>query len=114
MHELLDEPAFAHDEDAIGQAEHLGKLGGDHQDRDAFAGELVEQAVHLGFRADVDPARRLVDDQQRRVAAQPFRQHDLLLVAAGERADRVGQASVLDLELDRPVGRERPSPSIRG
>ena len=31
--ELGDEPALAHDEDAVGDAEHLGQLGGDHQDR---------------------------------------------------------------------------------
>ena len=55
--------------DAVGHAEHLGQLRRDHQHRHALAGELGEQPVHLGLRADVDPARRLVDDQQRRAAA---------------------------------------------
>ena len=55
-----------HDEDAVGHAEHLGQLGGDHQDRDALPGELGEQPVHLGLGADVDAAGRLVDDQQPR------------------------------------------------
>ena len=46
-----------------------GQLGGDHQDRDALSpAQLLEQAVHLRLRADVDAAGGLVDDQQRRLA----------------------------------------------
>ena len=55
--------ALAHDEHAVGHAEHLGQLGRDHEDRDALAGELGEQAVHLGLGAHVDAAGRLVDDE---------------------------------------------------
>ena len=112
VRELRDEAAFAHDEDAVGEAQDLGKLGGDHQDRDALAGELVEQPVDLGLRADVDPARRLVDDEQRGAAAQPLREHDLLLVAARERAHRVREAAVLDLQPERPVGGRSVAPSV--
>ena len=43
-----------------------------------------QQPVHLGLRADVDAARRLVDDQHLRLGREPLRQHDLLLVAAGQ------------------------------
>ena len=42
------------------------------------------------------------------LAAQPLGQHDLLLVAAGQPGHRVDQAPVLEVEPDRPVGRERP------
>src|SRR3954447_19247821 len=35
------------DQDPVCHAEHLGQLGGDHQDRQTLAGELGEQAVHL-------------------------------------------------------------------
>ena len=41
------------------------------------------------------------------LAAEPFGQHDLLLVAARKHGHRVGQAAVLDLQPGRPVGGER-------
>ena len=48
---------------------------------------LVQQVVHLDLGADVDAARRLVDDQDLRPQREPARQHDLLLIAAGEVGD---------------------------
>ena len=48
--------------------------------------ELVDQLVDLDLGADVDTARRLVEDQQPGVRRQPLADHDLLLVAAGEGA----------------------------
>ena len=101
------EAALAHDEHAVGEGEDLGQLGGDDQDGHAVAGQLGEQAVDLGLGADVDPAGRLVDDEQRRLAGQPLGQHDLLLVAAREQRDRAGDPAVLDLEALGPVGGER-------
>ena len=87
--ELAGQPALVHDEHAVGHAEHLGQLARDHQHRDAAPGELGEQPVDLGLRADVDAARRLVDDQHLRLGREPLREHDLLLVAAREEPDRV-------------------------
>ena len=104
--ELGDEPALAHDEDPVGDAQHLGQLGRDHQDRDPLAGQLVEQPVHLRLRADVDAARGLVDEQQRRTAAEPLGEHDLLLVPARERGRRVRELPVLELKPLSPVGGE--------
>ena len=40
--------------------------------------------VDLELGADVDAARRLVEDEDRRLGHQPLGEHDLLLVAAGE------------------------------
>ncbi len=51
-------------------------------------GELADHGVHLGLGADVDAARRLVEDEQRGLRVQPLAQHHLLLVAAGELGDR--------------------------
>ncbi len=82
------DPPVAHHGDAVGHPEDLLHLGGDHDDRLALVGELVEQVVDLLLRADVDAPGGLVEDQDVAVALQPLGQHDLLLVAAGEVADR--------------------------
>src|SRR5580704_574121 len=80
---LADQPALAHHQDPVTDAEHLGQLRGDHQDRDSVSREFRKQPVYLGLCGDVDAPGRLVHDQQARVAPKPLRQHDLLLVAAG-------------------------------
>ena len=46
------------------------------------AGQLEHELVDFGLRADVDSARRLVEEKDARVAKQPFREHDLLLRTA--------------------------------
>ena len=51
-------------------------------------GEDAHQVVDLALRADVDAARRLVEDDHPRPHRQPFGEHDLLLVAARQGADR--------------------------
>src|SRR5580704_13141533 len=80
---LTDQPTLAHHQDPVTDAEHLGQLRGDHQDRDSVSREFRKQPVYLGLCGDVDAPGRLVHDQQARVAPKPLRQHDLLLVAAG-------------------------------
>ena len=52
-----------------------------------------EQMVNLDLGADVDAARRLVDDQHLRPQRQPARQHHLLLIAAGEVGDELLRGS---------------------
>ena len=49
--------------------------------------ELAQPRVDLALGADVDAARRLVEQQQPRLAEHFLGEHDLLLVAAGQRAD---------------------------
>ena len=53
--------------------------------------------VDLVLGADVDAARRLVEDQHLGVGEQPLRQHHLLLVAAGQVADRLVDAGRADV-----------------
>ena len=55
--------ALAHHDDAVAHRQHLGEVGGDHDDGDAVAGEVVDQLVDIGLGADVDPAGRLVEDR---------------------------------------------------
>ena len=72
--------------------EDLLHLAGDHDDRDPAFGQRPDQRVDLAAGADVDAAGRLVEQQHPAVAHQPPGQHDLLLVAAGQRAHRTGDA----------------------
>ncbi len=81
------DPALAQDEDAVTHADQLGQLGGDENDREALAREIGDQRVDLGLGLHVDALRRLVQDQHPGRCRQPLRQHDLLLIAAGEGPD---------------------------
>ena len=64
--------------------------------------ELHHQPVDLLLAADVDPVRGLVEDEDVGAGVEPLRQHDLLLVAAGQVADGVLHVGDLDLQpLDR-------------
>ena len=54
-----------------------------------LGGEVDHQTVDLLLGADVDAVRGLVEDEHAGARLEPLREHDLLLVAAGEGADRV-------------------------
>ena len=71
---------------ARAQPGQLRELGRDHHDAEPRGGQLADHAVDLGLGADVDAARRLVEQQHPAAAQQPAREHDLLLVAAGQLA----------------------------
>ena len=125
-HDLAGHPALAHGDDAVRQRQHFRQFGRNHDDGDAGARHLEQQIVHLDLGADIDAARRLVDDQHAGPQRQPARQHHLLLVAAGEVADdlvRRGHADVEELAvfLDQLVflgiadeDAERADPVMRG
>ena len=54
-----------------------------------WRGEIGDDRVDLGLGLHVDALGRLVQDQHARLGRQPLRQHDLLLVAAGQGLDRL-------------------------
>src|SRR5258708_7802987 len=62
--------AAAHHRDGIADAEQLGDVRADHDHRLALGSELADQAVDLGFGADVDAAGRLVEEQDPRPVMQ--------------------------------------------
>ena len=76
----------------------LVDFGGQHDDRQAGRGELAEQRVDVLLGADVDAARRVVEQEHLRVGGQGAGDDDLLLVTAGQRGDRVLVAAEPDLE----------------
>ena len=62
------------------------------------AREAIDQLVDFELGADVDAARRLVEQQHLRLGQQRLAEHDLLLVAAGQRAAGP-RAESLDAQL---------------
>ncbi len=111
--QLADDAPRAKDEDAGREVEHLGHLARDQHDGTACGGELVDERVNLRLGADVDAARRLVEDQHGASRGEPLRQHDLLLVAARQRGGRRVEPRRLDPEaleerLRPPAVRPRP------
>ena len=82
--QLAGDAAVLHHEDAVGHADHLGQLARHHQHGDALGGQCAHELVDRVLRADVDAAGGLVHEDDPRPRCQPAREHDLLLVAAGE------------------------------
>ena len=108
----LDRAVIEH-QHAIAAADQLVIVGRIEDDRRALVGETPEQLIEFLLGADVDAARRIVEKDDARVAHQPFGDHHLLLVAAGQRADRDIQPGRADAEqLDHLV--EQPVFRLRG
>src|SRR5262249_19598404 len=85
--------ALPEDEDPVHQPQEHVDLGRQHHDRDTGAGGLEQHLVDVALRAEVDAARRVVEEQDRRLRRQPPGRHDLLLVTAAEGRDQVAVPS---------------------
>jgi hypothetical protein len=93
-------------------AETFADLGGRIDHREPVGGAFGEQSKHLGLGADVDAAARLVQQDHLRVGGQHLADHDLLLIAAGERPDRRAAAGGLDMNIaDRIVDQRLLAPA---
>ena len=122
MRTALDDPAVVEDHDLIGVADGREPVG----DRECGAAlrELVECLLNRVFGLRVERARRLVQDEDRRVAKDRASDRDALLLTAREavaaladngvvalrqRSDQVIDARRPRCGLDLLVGRLRPS-----
>jgi hypothetical protein len=85
--EETGDPAFMHDHDAVAHAENLGHLRRDHHHGDAPARDFGDEAVDFCLGADIDAARRFVEDEDLRIGQQPAADQRLLLVAARQVLD---------------------------
>ena len=90
------------DEHAVAQSFELESVGRHDDDRRALIRDVAENPVDLHARADVDSGSRLFGEDQRRLGKERSGEHDLLLVAARERADVGIDASALDGQI-RPL-----------
>ena len=77
------------------------------EDRQAFARQFAHELVHRRLRADVDALGRLVENEDARVRSEPFADDDLLLVAAGQLAQRLLPVRRLDREARAECSRRR-------
>ena len=80
----------------------LVELDRDQQHRLAAVAHVDQPPVDELDGADIDAARRLADDQHARVLLHLARQHDLLLVAAGEIGGlqpRIGRPDVVEFAI---------------
>src|SRR3954451_7986698 len=84
--DLPGDMSRAHHDDAVADADDLGQVGRNDENRGARLREIVDDRIDLGLGADIDTARRLVEDQDFRADREQPRQQYFLLVAAGEPA----------------------------
>src|SRR5262245_44915217 len=61
---LAGDPSLAQNDDARREVQDFGELARDEDHPLARRGELVDERVDFGLRADVHAARRLVEDQE--------------------------------------------------
>src|SRR5690625_545528 len=106
------EPAAEQDGDPVSQPDQLGHLRGDDDYRFALLHELARQEIDLPFRADVDAAGRLVQDDYLRIDQHRLAEHQLLLVAAGHGADRPVRISETDIEIGYRPGERAGFPAV--
>ena len=89
--------AFAHDADSIAQTQDLRQIAGNDQDCHLlFPREFVQQAMNFRPGTHVNPASRLIDNQQTRFSSKPFAEYNLLLIAAGKVASDLVTAGSFD------------------
>ena len=92
----------------VGDMDELGQVAGIEQDRVALGGEVAHQLEDLALGADVDAARRVVEQQDARLGEQHLAEDHLLLVAARQRAGRLLRARRLDAqEVDHLLDQRR-------
>ncbi len=88
--DLLDDAPARHDDDAVAQPGELERVARLDDGGDAFVRLRAQRLVDVEARADVDALRRLLGEDDLDVSAQERAdERHLLLVAAGERLDRL-------------------------
>ena len=82
---LLDHPAEIHDHHVVGHLRHHAEVVGDEHDRHSpLPLQLAQQIQDLRLRGDVQRRRRLVGDQQARIAGKRDRDHRPLAQPAAQ------------------------------
>ena len=102
--EFADDQPLRHDQDAVAKIRQFLRVGGDDEDRHALARQPANELMDFRAGADIDAARRFVENEHFRLRLQPASDDDLLLIAAAEPPDRRLDAGVLIASVaDRPL-----------
>ena len=109
--QLGHDPALVDDQHAVAERADLLELQRHEQHAAARVALLEQLPVDELDRADVEAARRLRGDRDLRLLGELARDHDLLLVAAGERAGQRLRARRRARRTARAAA--RPAASIR-
>ena len=67
--------AVTQNDDSMAVLHHFGQFGGDDQQRQTFAAQSLDDVDDFGMCADINSARRLIEDQKFRLRSQPTRQN---------------------------------------
>ena len=97
---FADDAPVAHDDDAVAEPDQLRHFRRHDDHRTPLRRERGDEAIDLLLGADVDSARRLVDDDDARIELHHLGQQQFLLIAAGHLAGE--QALVADADIETP------------
>src|SRR6185312_3184826 len=104
---LRDAPRL-HDQDAMAAGDQFRQVVGDNDHAEFFRRKIGNDAVDVGFRADIDADRRAVENEDAWFSGKPARQHHPLLVAARQGFHRRVRVRCRHLQPVQPVARLRP------
>src|SRR6185437_7015118 len=97
--------AALENDDAIGQRQHRLRLGRQHDDGKPARAQVADDVDDVVLGAHIHAACGLAQDQKARRVTQPFRERDLLLIAARQHAEIDLDGCGPDLQLrDLPPG----------
>src|SRR5258708_31539328 len=106
--EFAHHRAALEDDDAIGQRKNRLGLGREHDDGKSPRTQIADDVDDVVLRAHVPAARRLARHQKTRRIAQPLREGDFLLIAAGQHAEVEFDGRRPDLQLLDLSGGNQP------
>src|SRR5439155_9134876 len=97
--ELPTDFPLMHHEDAIAHTQNFGHLRRNHDNRNAICSESVHELIDFFLGSHVDSTRRFVKYENVRLTAQPFAQHDLLLISSAEIDHLLAERRRFDMEV---------------
>ncbi len=109
---LVDDRASADDRDPVTELLDLGEDVTREQDRDSLTGELLHELAHVAHPGGVEPGRRLVQQQELRVAQQRRRDAEPLPHAVRVAANPVLRAIAQLDRLEHLVDARRRRPAV--
>ena len=93
------ETALPHHQNSVGNLQQFRQFGADHQDRCAGSRKTIHHLEDFDLGADIDAARRFIEQENFGAARQPLGNHNLLLITAAQAACQLIVRGALDAQL---------------